>query len=353
MDPRNPMLSRLVVSGLWLSVLAITGCQDSGTGPGPDPVPDPKGTPLNPLSGFVTVAPGVRLQYLDFGGTGEPLLLLAGLNNTANVYRSFAPLLTGNFRVRAVTRRGYGASSQPTGGYDPRTLARDILALLDSWGVSRVHLVGHSIAGQEMNRFAADYPSRVGRMVYLDAAWDNTQPVAGSGRPPGWFWPLGEEPAWTLAPAPTEADRSSRAAWGAWIARVFGLAYPPEEIAAQTVVNGSGAVVGYTSYPPAGAAILAAVEAPPYAAVLAPSLGIYGLWNSPADFAPWLTPGTADWLAAEAIFPQLLLFSAAQRQKFDLEVVNSTVLTIGTTHYFWLAHLSETASATISFLGSP
>src|SRR5580658_9229787 len=56
--------------------------------------------------GFVTVAKGVRLEYLDFGGTGEPLVLLAGIGNTAHAYDDFAPGFTDRFHVIAITRRG-------------------------------------------------------------------------------------------------------------------------------------------------------------------------------------------------------------------------------------------------------
>ena len=66
--------------------------------------------------GFVTVAPGVRLHYLDFGGTGQPLVLLAGLGNTAHAYDDFAPALTDRFHVIALTRRGFGESSHPDSG---------------------------------------------------------------------------------------------------------------------------------------------------------------------------------------------------------------------------------------------
>ena len=67
--------------------------------------------------GYVTVAKGVRLEYLDFGGTGEPLVLLAGIGNTAHAYDDFAPAFTDRFHVVAITRRGFGASSHPDTGY--------------------------------------------------------------------------------------------------------------------------------------------------------------------------------------------------------------------------------------------
>ena len=58
---------------------------------------------------FVTVDDNVRLEVLDWGGTGRPLVLLAALGNTAHVYDDFAPKLTANYHVYGITRRGFGA----------------------------------------------------------------------------------------------------------------------------------------------------------------------------------------------------------------------------------------------------
>jgi len=44
---------------------------------------------------MITVADDVQLEVLDFGGKGRPIVLLAGLGNTAHVFDDFAPKLTG------------------------------------------------------------------------------------------------------------------------------------------------------------------------------------------------------------------------------------------------------------------
>src|ERR1022692_295578 len=61
---------------------------------------------------FVTVEDGVRLEVLDWGGTGRPVVLLAGYL-TAHVYDDFAAKLCESCHVYGITRRGYGASSHP------------------------------------------------------------------------------------------------------------------------------------------------------------------------------------------------------------------------------------------------
>jgi pimeloyl-ACP methyl ester carboxylesterase len=113
---------------------------------------------------------GVRLHYLDWGGHGEPLLFLAGLGNNGHVFDSLAPRFISQARVLAMTRRGFGLSDKPETGYDIDTRVEDIRAFLDALKINRVNLVGHSIAGDELTAFAARYPNRVGRLIYLDAA---------------------------------------------------------------------------------------------------------------------------------------------------------------------------------------
>jgi len=100
---------------------------------------------------FVTVEPGVQLEVLDWGGTGETMLLLTGLGNTAHVYDDFAHQFTDRFHVIGITRRGFGRSSQPAQGYDLTTRARDDVKILDSLNIREAVFVGHSIAGTERN----------------------------------------------------------------------------------------------------------------------------------------------------------------------------------------------------------
>src|SRR3954468_22604199 len=105
-------------------------------------------------SGFVTVQRGVRIHYLDFGGTGPTILLVPGIGNTAHAYDDFANGLTDRFHVYAMTRRGFGESSHPARGYSIPRLTQDIKALIDSLHLGQVDLIGHSFAGQELTHFA-------------------------------------------------------------------------------------------------------------------------------------------------------------------------------------------------------
>ena len=116
---------------------------------------------------------GIRVHYLDWGGEGEPLVLLTGYGAAAHTFDHFARRLTDRFRVVSFTRRGTAPSERPAAGYDLMTLTADVGVFLDVLGFKRVHLVGHSFAGTEMTEFATLYPERVASLVYIDAALDS------------------------------------------------------------------------------------------------------------------------------------------------------------------------------------
>lgn len=120
---------------------------------------------------LIAVSKDVRLEVLDFGGSGRPVVLLAGLGGTAHVFDKFAPKLIQTYHVYAVTRRGFGASAHPTSGYSADRLGDDVLAVLDSLQLSRPVLVGHSIAGEELSSVGSRHPERVAGLAYLDAGY--------------------------------------------------------------------------------------------------------------------------------------------------------------------------------------
>jgi pimeloyl-ACP methyl ester carboxylesterase len=117
-------------------------------------------------------ANGIRLQYVDWGGRGDVVLFLPGLGDDVHRFDTFAPRFSDRFHVVGFSRRGQGASDKPLAGYDTGTLAEDIRGFLDALSIAHVDLVGHSLAGMEMTRFAAKYPERIRHLVYLDAAYD-------------------------------------------------------------------------------------------------------------------------------------------------------------------------------------
>jgi non-heme chloroperoxidase len=123
---------------------------------------------------LVTVEPGVQLEVLDWGGTGRPMVFLAGMGNTAHNFDRFAPQFTAKYHVYGITRRGFGASSKPVpanGNYSADRLGDDVLAVMDALKLDHPVLAGHSFAGEEMSSVGSRYPERVAGLIYLEAAY--------------------------------------------------------------------------------------------------------------------------------------------------------------------------------------
>jgi pimeloyl-ACP methyl ester carboxylesterase len=227
---------------------------------------------------FVSVAPDVRLEVLDWGGTGRPVVLVAGLGNSAHVFDDFAAKLTSEYHVYGVTRRGYGASSAPASGYESDRLGDDVLAVLDELKVVRPVLVGHSFGGAELSSIATRHPERVAGVVYLDAAYgyafDN-----GKGAS---FEQMMKATAGVSAPPPGPADIVSFETVRAWYSRTNGITLPEAEFRALEVTLPDGKP-GPPRESPGNAAILAGVQK--YAAIRVPALAIFA---TPHDLGPWV-----------------------------------------------------------------
>ena len=247
----------------------------------------PAAAPAAPEGGMVDGAGGVRLHYLDFGGHGAPVILLAGLGNTAWIYEDFGAALARHYRVLALTRRGHGASDHPADGYDLDTLAEDLRRFMDAQGIRRAHLIGHSLAGAELTYFAGKYPGRVGALVYLDAAYDwSAEGPVDDGDP-------------IQAGPPAAADQSSVPAFLAYVRRtrpdiVRYWGSPVRHDLESSVGLGPDGRAGWRTTGEVFGALLAATsQAPPdYRRVHAPALAIYSAedegYRLPADATPAL-----------------------------------------------------------------
>jgi non-heme chloroperoxidase len=268
-------------------------------------------------AGFITVSRGVRLHYLDFGGSGAPLVLLAGLGNTAHAWDDFAPSFTDRFRVVAITRRGFGESSHSEGGYDTPRLVADILAVMDSLRIPRASFIGHSIAGEEMTRLGANFPSRVQKLVYLDGAYDRVRAsvLVSEDSVPA---PEGESVI-----VPTGGDTLTPAAYVRYVHRSRGVNIPEADIRTRFRYDGWREEMTH-----AYAAM--DVETPQYRRVRAPSLAIYAV-NDRSD----------------ELYAKL-------RAQFRAETPNGQVLEIrGAHHWIFVSHARQVIDATRKFLLSP
>lgn len=289
---------------------------------------------------MVTVAPDVRLEVLDWGGAGTPLVFLSGLQDVAHGFDDFAPRFTDHFHVVALTRRGYGASSQPPTGYDLDTRVTDLSAVLDSMHLSKVFLVGHSIAGDELTAFAARYPDRVAGLVYLDAAYDHSGIASMLGRTPPPALPM-------LGP-----DSVSPAAVNAYLKRTWGMMVPEAQLRAIGKYGPSGRLVGDVTPATIDSAVLAGCGHPDYTRVHAPTLAIYAV----IDSIPNLFPAAATFdsvTAAQArrFTSALQALGATERARYRRELPTGQLLELhGASHYVFYSNEQEVEGAMRNFL---
>lgn len=297
-----------------------------------------------PTSAFAQGAGGVPLHYLDFGGRGAPVVLLAGAGNSAWIYDEFGRALARRHRVFALTRRGHGQSGAPASGYDPDTLAEDLRLFMDRHGLARAALVGHSLAGAELTHFATKHPERVTALVYLDAAYDRSVQMRMMEADP-------------VAPdPPSAADRASVAAFIAYVRRSrqdlarYWTRSVERDVAASVWMRPEGGAGWRTSGAIFRQLLAGASASPPdYRAIRAPALAIYSVEdedyrlppNAPAELRARLDAFEAGPLAD---------WRNASIDQFRRQMRSGTVVEMDAGHHLFLHRPSETLALVERFL---
>lgn len=114
----------------------------------------------------------VKLHYLDWGGTGEPLILIHGLGDSPFLFGELADTLKEHFRVIAYSKRGHCKSETSDSKYDNSSLVSDLKLLLDSLKIPKANLLGWSMGGNEITEFAIQYPERTSKLIYFEGGYD-------------------------------------------------------------------------------------------------------------------------------------------------------------------------------------
>ena len=107
--------------------------------------------------------------YVRWGGSGPAVLLVHGFGDTGDMWGPLARELAKTHTVVVPDLRGMGHSSHPPGGYDKRTQADDLRAVMTALGLDRSAVVGHDIGNMVSFAYATRYPDKVERLVVMDA----------------------------------------------------------------------------------------------------------------------------------------------------------------------------------------
>jgi pimeloyl-ACP methyl ester carboxylesterase len=127
-----------------------------------------------PKDGFATVN-GMRLHYVDFGGSGRPTIAIHGITSAGWSWLDVASGLGEGVRLIAPDTRGHGDSQwSATRAYGSADAAEDVAGLIQTLGLDEVDLVGHSWGALIAASLAARPGSRIRRLVMIDIAPSST-----------------------------------------------------------------------------------------------------------------------------------------------------------------------------------
>jgi pimeloyl-ACP methyl ester carboxylesterase len=114
--------------------------------------------------------------FVRSGGRGPVVVLLHGYAENSDSWAPLAADLMKDHSVVVPDLRGIGRSSKPESGYDKKTQAKDIRAVVTGLGYDRTFVVTHDIGNMVAYAYAAMYPDKVKRLVVMDGPIPGIEP---------------------------------------------------------------------------------------------------------------------------------------------------------------------------------
>jgi pimeloyl-ACP methyl ester carboxylesterase/quercetin dioxygenase-like cupin family protein len=145
------------------------------------------GQPTLPSSfqGRTVVTPDGVSIFVRSAGNGPVVVLLHGYAENSDSWAPLATDLMKDHTVIVPDLRGIGRSSKPTGGYDKKTQAQDVRAVVTALGYDRTFVVAHDIGNMVAYAYAACYPEKVERLAVMDAPIPGIEPWSEILQNPG------------------------------------------------------------------------------------------------------------------------------------------------------------------------
>jgi len=281
---------------------------------------------------FVPVDRDVQLEVLDWGGSGTPVVLLAGGGNTAHVFDDFAPKLTANHHVYGITRRGFGASGFSAPQNVVERLRDDVLVVIDALKLNRPVLVGHSIAGAELSSVATSQPDRVAGLIYLEAGY----PYAfDNGRGPNMT--EFQNVAGPQAPTPGGSALASFSTLQKWDAETFGFRMPEAEFRGTWASAPDGRPLRPLNSPGSQMFMTILTGNTRYAKIPVPTLAVFAIPHVPEN---WTNKNTNPAVrnSAKSYLTTIDVLAERQAKAFQGSGPAARVIRLKGSHYIFLSH---------------
>lgn len=134
--------------------------------------------PRQPVDRFVDVN-GLRIHYLDWGGSGKPFVMVHGLDRVARTFDHLAVRFSPAYRVIAIDMRGHGDSGwDPQGRYLVEDHVGDLEGVVQQLGLRELTLWGNSTGGRVVQVFAGKHPDLVSRVISEDVGPERPRQIA-------------------------------------------------------------------------------------------------------------------------------------------------------------------------------
>lgn len=284
---------------------------------------------------FITTSPGVSLEVLDWGGTGDYLVLITGLGDNAHVFDNFAYQFTDLFHVIGITRRGFGKSSKPEDGYSEATRVQDYISILDQLNISKASFAAHSIGCGELNYLGTHYQDRINKLVYLDGL------------------DFGEHKFLKQPPRAdySDDDASSLEKFIPVLVRYNGYREPNSSICNIYETDNSGKVIGTVSPPEVSAKIIESSVTTDYSLITAPVLGIFEAWTMLTRLPYYWYLDKEKQAEYDSAWVILFDWRAKQLNRIRTEIKNSKVIEVlNSYHYVYINNEAEVSREMRKFL---
>jgi len=321
------MPGRIHLFSFLMSIALLVPLKSQQAGPWQDPSPH--------KTRFVAVNKDVRLEVLDWGGSGRAVILLAGGGNTAHVFDDFAPKLAAHYHVYGITRRGFGASTYAPmeGGAD--RVGEDVMAVIRALHLNKPVLVGHSIAGAELSSVATLHPDSIAGVIYLEAAY----PYAfddGEGPTMKEFL----EAQGPNAPTPSQSDLASFSALQSWDAQTYGFRLPEAEFRQTWDSTPEGRPEKPRDFPGSQSFMTIMMSTKKYTKIPVPALAVFAI---PHLQEAWMSKNAdpAVRKAADDYFAKLDALAVKQAKAFEAGVPGARVVKLKGMHYVYVSNESD------------